>query len=1313
MPSSTVKREKLLSPLALAFIASLFAVAFFVLLPTEKKLQLRSAGVDKADVKVGDADHLDVAYLKARIASGDSNSEEVAATIVSMLRARQTTEAFEIVQNNPNLELGLESRFVLDLELAAAESAQAGRYDINTKAGSTLHHHLTYLIEHTEFHSKSLLERGLQLSKDTNHPEVIADYFDVLAKNDVEGNWQQACGDYLSAVGFPSRSVKCYAAALADTNNPEAAFNLQLKMLPQLAISGDQLKLSESIKSLSARDDLSVTQRKQLAAAFLGVERPGAAVEVFVALAEQDPEGADGWYSDAARWAEASGQPEKAAMLLQKYEIKGTRDEKLAHERKITSLLLASGNREKALARSVAQVKSQPGNANLLRENIVLARQLGDWPRALEWNTALLALEPDDTEAMSLQVDLAMAQSDLETAHFWATKAVETEPENLEFRKRLAQLAEWKGNPVEAQRQWQALAEKSDDTESLGQLTRLAELNLQPGFAADAKYRLHLKKKPDNAEISDLVKLYELDGRPDLAAIALNRLNEVHGKKAYTYKMLAQLHKRHMQYSQSLEAWESYSLLVGDTTEALLSRIELHWFMHHPKQASDLADQIVGSTFASTASDSQILILAEIAWRYKKPHIAELVKPYVMEVEGSFERNKQSSRIVRTLAESGKREEAINAAAEFWKQDRSANMALQGMVLALKSSNPRAVDPFLNHQNNSELQKMPAYWSAVASVYLSRGQTEEAAQAYRRALELDPRNGNALSGVLWMHIGLRDRVAIEQFLENHYHEALNQPELWPAYAVGNLEIGRAVTSVEWFERALGMIATDYGMLLSFADALDLSGQAERAFKVRRYTLNRVRPILASEISEERDVLTRQYGRLLAQYGGANEQEQWTNYLLKTNSSGSEFDQFWREDMAISWLMSSERHEHAQIIMTRLHEKRLQTPVWQNMSVALKNQDIDAVKSILQSGGHVSVGNQILALRQLGREKEAYALSLEAMDRGSSMSDRQMALEQYVSLRAEYPSYTKATIENSTLDGLGIREAGVSARHTMLNNKFGLGVELKSRQFDAPGFSLVDGDIEKDIAVSMYIGDRLANTRLSAGYLFTDKDDIAYSSLKHKRISLDRKTEIEAELAYNEQVNLSPELRVAALRHRLSVGLSRQLGGREYVILQANATEIATRVNRNRVARGLDAKAELGIRGSIGSNAWTASVSAGRSYQDRVDTLPGSLQLGADSTLDSVLATSSTTVAVAASLSRGGVNSEFPQTSSPRYFLGTSLGHSWPDYSFGLQIDAGAGIRIFGEDELSFKFNHDRAYGSESGIVNDGLTTFGMNYRYHF
>jgi hypothetical protein len=96
---------------------------------------------------------------------------------------------------------------------------------------------------------------------------------------------------------------------------------------------------------------------------------------------------------------------------------------------------------------------------------------------------------------------------------------------------------------------------------------------------------------------------------------------------------------------------------------------------------------------------------------------------------------------------------------------------------------------------------------------------------------------------------------------------------------------------------------------------------------------------------------------------------------------------------------------------------------------------------------------------------------------------------------------------------------------------------------------------------------------------------------------------------------------------------------------------------------------------------------------------------------SILAEESQELAISASLIRGGIASDYPQAASPRYSINARLGHAWPTRDTALQLSAGAGFRVLGNDELSLQLTHDR--NAELLQDENSTSTIGIRYINHF
>ncbi len=1312
MPSSTVKREKLIGPRHLALIGVLFVVSFYFLLP--KRDDFSISQTDASEPSSTGIGELDLAYLKASDASGQTSLEDTSSAVSALVRTGQIDAARQLLEERPDFSSDVKLQFTLDMELATAEYFAANNDQQRRQKRTQLLNRIELLLSNPLVRTVPHIEKAAQLSKDLGAIDTSVLLYQLLADSDKDnaGKWFIKCAEGLSSQKKYTQSVHCYDRAIALTNTLDDIFELRLSLLSQLSLAENWPRQDQLIGLLIAHQPISNSQREKLAVALLANQKPQNAYPVYEQLAKHDVSNRAKWLLEAAKWAQASNQGLAAVDYLnQAADLKnGVDRDKLL--RQVDTILVANGNNQLAFDRIAKRIASHPNDITLLRDGVFKANQLGKTSYAIQWNERLLKIDYTDIESVDMQIALALADRDLAKAANWSKHAVVLSPNNKGARLKLAQVSEWNGDPVAAQKEWAWLSERYSDHDYLSQLIRLATLNRDTATAATAMRKSLLLSPNDNQKMARMIELYELEGLPDKAAEVLIELERKPEGSRYAQRALAKLYKKHSSYSKALDAWDDYATKYGRSTEETLNRMELNWRLNQPDESASIARDLIGTSHASEANDFQVSVISEIAWRYRISELAMLVKPHMAKIKNKDRSQMLAKRFVQSLEDAGKYDEAIVESTKLWRTTRSDDIALTTMNLAFKTGKTNRVQPFLTaSKETAELHRKPGFWNVAASIHQKNGDSASAQFAFENALKLEPGNTAAINGLLWSYIDTNDADAIASIIEQYQDVAETEPDLWSAFAVAHLQLGLPELSLTWFDRQLDRIDADYNMLLTFADALEYAGRAEPARKVRLYAIKRLRPVLAKGTTKDQDELIRQYAALLNRYGSAQDKEALSQALLQDATSRPISGQFWREDTAISWLMSTQRHEHARLVMAKIHAQRLQAPAWQELSLAMAAKDTAQIQHVLSGEGSVSIGNHILALRQLGHDQQAYMLARRSTARAPTLSDRTIARSQYSAMRSERPSYSVGRYKQISMSGLGINESGFAVRHSFHGNNVGLSVDYKRQQFNSDTFSLNDSHTRNDIALTLHHGDRGLGGELTAGYDTNDAFGRAYASSKHHLRSVDGRRTLSAEFGYNEPSTSSALFRLTAIESRLSIGYEQALGLREYVKLQANVKDIKTRVQQSRIVRGLGTRMEFGIRGAFGSNVWSTNIAASHLQNNMVSNLPAEIASSPASS-SAILAQESTALLLGASLSRGGVSGNYPQASSPRYYLNANIGHVWPLDTINAQFDGGAGIRILGGDELSIGFTHE-SQPLDQFTAQESTTSIGLNYRYHF
>lgn len=1302
MPLSTAKRESLIPRLHLLSILLLLLIAFVALLPSRDTFKYSASNTpgDKA------IDLLDLAYLKARDASGDLSEKEMLSVIHDMIRSKKWVQARTLMAQRPDIKLEPRDQFLLDLE-----TASAGFYGAENEARSASYKAnligiMDDLYVTPVLHDEDTLTRAAEFSADLGQPGLSSRYYKLMADKFPEKaseNYDQ-CGRVLQRFGLYGESVDCFETAISLADNPIQRNEIQLR-LGRLHHNQDKRLAANSTLEKMVRDVPRDLRSLQRTAAFaLENERPDLAYPLYARLADVEGGKAVYWLEKASLWAEASNQPGLAAEYVLSIRDLSDQEFRAQLNRRRQSLLIAAGRNEEAMATMFERIAANPESGEELIEGIQLASGFGMTQQAMEWNEALLRIRPFDIEAMSRQIDYALASQRLEEALVWNKKILEQEPKNQQYNVRLAQLEEWNGNVDAAMKQRVWLAANFPSAANDRELLRLAELNWDSQTAAETLHRIARATPLTTEEIMKLVKLYEQDGTPWLAASALEEMLDGTKDDAMLLRELASLHTRHVKYEEALAAWEQFADRFGRSAEESLNRMELLWRLKRPEEAVAVTDQI--NQFNSNgANQYQLALLTELGWRYRKPELVYAAAPYLDQLDKDRFGSTSGRRIVQSLIDNNDYEQAIQTAENLWRETDDISFLLSAIHIALKENIYPHYERYLDADGDLiKVRDIPEYWLTIADYHNKKADSQAAIETYRNTLAMQPKNTDAIAGLIWTMLGNNiDDTTLLETLDEFQTAATELPALWNPYAVGYLRAGEAEKSLRWFSKLMAKDDHDYNILLSFADALEQTGNNTHSYKVRQYAMQKLLPQVMASANNKIDDLGRDYISILRSYGSAAENEAWTQKLLDGIEDTSPEEGAWRRELAASWYLATQRNDYARLVMTKMHERRLESPVWQRLAVALGENNLPVVKEILASSkGELTTGDEILALRKLGLERKAYVLAKNTLAHGKTANDRDVAREHMMSIRGSRPGYYSGLVTQRELGRLNITESGLSLRHTMSAADLGFEVDYRRNTLSSDILNVANTN-EDNVTVSAHFGNSTRGGRLTAGVNSNGADDLNYTSGEYYVRDRTGRTELLSEVAFNEISESGDDFRLGAKQDMAALTFQTPIGEREFVKVSGNVNELATRTTDQRIARGVSASIEVGATGSVGSNNWTMGVVASGEKNDRE-------ALSTQTSFN--LSDESQQLALSASWFRGGIRADYPSAASPRYRVSARLGHSWPAESTALRLEAGAGFRVMGNDELSLQLEHNSQV-QEVFDGNQSLSTFGIQYTNHF
>lgn len=1312
MPSSTVKRESLIPPVYLISIALLITVAFIVLMPSQQNFSF----TENQGGRLARIDNLDMAYLKARDAAGDLPASEMQLVIQSMIHGKRWEDAQELMADRPDIDIPGKDLFLLQLGTATAGYFGSDNTARSTTYEAKLLNLLTAFLDSRELHDVTTLTRASEIATQLEQPQITATYAMLLADADPANDvaWLERCATILAGNQMPGQAENCYRSAISRSADAKKKFELSFALAQLLTSTSDRFATSLELERLASSAPHDKVLVEDLAKFFLANERPDLAYPLYKKLSLIEDVRAIYWLEKAATWAEASNQPAIAAQYI--LDISNLADEnyRAVFAERRQKLLLAAGRNEEALLAFRERLSANMGSIGLLLEGIDLANSLGKGSQAQEWNEVILSYRPTDLDALSRQITYALANGDITNALIWARRIIDIDPLNKVYRVKLAQLEEWNGNVDEAMQQRLWLAEHRPSMKNDRELIRLAELNWNSRVAADAMRRVAVREPLNNEGILKMVALYEQDGRPDLAANALLEMTQSSRSPAMVLREMAALHKRHSDFENSLKAWEQFAAQFGRSSEESINRIELHWRLDQPDQALTLAENLdLSDGSLDSATPKQLQLLSELGWKNRRPELVFAAAPYLERTRmDKSQRIALGNRTIQALMDFGDYKAAVENSERLWRKTGHDGFLITAMNIALGESIYPHTERYLDANHELlELRDLPVYWTTVAD-YHNRNRDEAAAmETYNNILMMQPDNIDALSGLIWTSLGSNaDAAVLSKIIEQHADTATDNPDLWAPFALATMRTERPKDSLRWFSKIMQRDDHDYNILLAFADALEQTGNPRHAFKVRTYALNKLRPLVAAQSPLPTTELVRDYVGLLRSYGSASENEAWTQRVMQGLSGVSDQEAAWREELAASWYLATQRNDYARLIMTQLHEKRIQAPVWQQLALAMNENNTSSIREILASANDLSTTDQIMALRKVGRENEAYQMAKAAMA-SSSGQQRNALQDQVIAMRGTRPGYVTSGIKHRQLGKLDITETDLALRHTLNARDIGIAVDYQRNRLASDEYFVNSSD-EDDIAVTAHYGNSNRGLSLTTGINSNGSNDLNYASGRVSFRGNGGRRQLSTEVAINEIPDSSPQLRLAAKRNRAEVSFETNVGRNEFLKVSGNVNEVSARDEKNRFSSGAGGSVEVGTRGTFGSNSWSMGLVASGQVNDQKSPLPQALtQLSQTTSFQSLFADESQELAISASLTRGGIGSEYPQAATPRYSLNARLGHAWPAKDTALQLSAGAGFRLVGNDELSLQLTHDRSAELESD--DNGRSTIGIRYINHF
>ncbi len=767
---------------------------------------------------------------------------------------------------------------------------------------------------------------------------------------------------------------------------------------------------------------------------------------------------------------------------------------------------------------------------------------------------------PFDESIYELGYTVFMENRKLEDAWQVARSALKHSDAPVRWRQRLAQLAEWRGEPREALAHWLRLAEDTGDEAAWQSVLRLApglfddaaliaglrhELALRPGDpillrqAVDAYKRL----AEPQAAIDFLAREYRR--RPDPALIAWQAdIAEGAGYLAQAEALWRQLFADRVQTTPSRALQAAVLMLSQGRGEEALP-----WLA-------------TAASSAGTSSETDIdywRLSGQAALMFRNLPMA--ITAYSRLVESASVEAGDYDVLIRLLLDA-QPEAAARLAEQAWQRLAQPKYLMQaltfhalrndftevGRLLAALDQQPAARLAFLND---------PEYLRIVGLHHQVEGRLAQARWVYEDGLRRLP-NATALrQALLWLLIDSRDASGLRQLLRAY--EALWQrdEDMHDALAAAYQILSQPQTALDrYLTPRLAAHAGDFLWLMAYADALEQNQLADRAWRLRRFLLvsERSAAVAADPAQGDRRRWIQAAGedaarrlartRLLISQERGDAALAALRELLRLDRQASTVLDDGLAELTLGWLQDGGQYaaERGFLWQHYVQSRRAPEikPLWAEISLALVEEDGEAAGDLLQrAADFLPRYDAISAAGLVGDLRLAQTLAFDLQQ--AQHDDTPLHSQLRDSLLA-FSDHAQGQWGRLALGSVDQQQRGATA-HLAVNPHLALDFEL--RQLD---HTVRDTAVLASAPAETRAGLRLIwQNSLGEGYAYLGqrqalRDTVAMEISQSLR--LDRHLALRLEAGFHMPSEDTLAMRLGGMKDRLAVTLRHQLTARD-------------------------------------------------------------------------------------------------------------------------------------------------------------------------
>ena len=964
------------------------------------------------------------------------------------------------------------------------------------------------------------------------------------------------------------------------------------------------------------------------------------------------------------------------------------------------NLELAANKPEQSLKWIQTLIQKKPVSPSMLRFASSLATSLGRSQLASELGKELLAKSPNDTALLAQQVQLEMAVPNLNAAMNFTQQWVQQEPDNIQARLRLAKIALWSGKPKVSMNQWSELYDKTGSVDYFKEAVNIGRALFQHKLVSSLYDKLSQTRELTDLELEDwyasLQRTDYIDGGEKLLNAYVNRW--INHQQAW--QMLANTQALLGKLETAIKTQKKIDSHFNVTLESRVQQIKYFFQLGQIDNAWDLLTQT--EQFASDEDHKFWSFYGELAWITGNETAA--LKSYRLLLKTSSLKKDMIPRLTILAKENGSQANYTKLLLTIWERTKEPVYILSALDLMLNQDKQKE-SQLLIHQAEQQIDKfeqLPQYW--IVKARLAGNNKANAKKFLRQALKLSPESKDIMVSLLWQILDSGDTDNLKPLLQSISKYSRSNPDVWQAMAAGYRSLGEPLQAIQWYAKATKQNPDNYLLVLAYADTLEETGQKVAATKLRQNLFHHVRPEIVVQMEKEGVINAQEfqhrYAHFVTRYIGIDAGEKWLAWLQQQTDEkrNAAFEEY-----RIAWYLSQGRTEQARWWLLRQQYNRLKNPAWQQLAIALADNNIAEIDKILNGSSELYTLDRIVGLQSVGREFEALVLARENLNTRNDEAQLLAFRKAASGLGLNNPDGFALAGKFDNVSELEILGFFAEAARTVNNDTFWLKFNHNNLTTKGNIVNLrSDQDNENNIRIKwqhrnprhQYWLEGLASLRDDQN-LFGFKASYQYQLWNGWSTAIN--------LQFNQLSNESAAFRIGGARDQLSFSLNGELSKREYFSLNLHGRHYKTREGSS-LGSGIAVGLQAGYKIRFANPAISVVLHGNLSQSSLNKTLPQELVsiVGPDATIESVLSKQYKEIGLDLRVAEGEISPFGFVDRSIRYYLDTGVFFSDPSDGPGVKVEAGIGSRLFGNDELSLTGRYVDVQGGVNTVPTKAL-----------